>query len=152
MSRFSARAPLAPALPGHSALSLRKPREVPPPRSAPFDQEPGFYEDGGVWLYGNARALKAKLAFVASACGRHERTPSQLDAISAEAMRIVLSSNVLVGGIQNVAHQRAAVVPLRMGIAQDYWFSPVVSNTTSGRILTENLLGQHGSGDAAGIH
>lgn len=115
MSRIDARVPVTPALPGHSALSLRKPREVPPPRSAPFDQEPGFYEDGGVWLYGNVRALKAKLAYVASACGGYERTPSQLDAISAEAMRFVLSSHVLVCGIQNLAHQRAAVVPLRWG-------------------------------------
>ena len=115
MSRSCARAPLIPALPGHSALSLRKPREVPPPRSAPFDQEPGFYEDGGVWLYGNARALKSNLAFVARACGVGERTPSQLDAISAEAMRIVLNSQVLVCGIQNLAHQRATVVPLRWG-------------------------------------
>lgn len=115
MSRFCAQVPLNLAIPGRSVLSLRKPREAPPPRSAPFDQEPGFYEDGGVWLYGNVRALKANLAFVASACGQGERTPSQLDAISAEAMRFVMSSHVLVCGIQNRTHQRAAVVPLRWG-------------------------------------
>ena len=115
MSRFDARVPVTQALPGKSTKSLRKLRETPPPRSAPFDQEPGFYEDGGVWLYGNARVLKGNLAFVANACGGYERTPSQLDAISAEAMRFVLDSRVLVCGIQNLAHQRAAVVPLRWG-------------------------------------
>lgn len=88
---------------------------APPPRSAPFDQEPGFYEDGRVWLYGNVRALKADLAFVASARGESCHTPSQLDAISAEAMRVVLGSQVLVCGIHSLAHQRAAVVPLRWG-------------------------------------
>jgi DNA processing protein len=89
--------------------------KAPPPRCAPFYQEPGFYEDGGVWLYGNAKALKADLAYIPGIFGESCQTPAQLDAISAEAMRIVMDSQVLVCGVHNIANQRAAVVPLRWG-------------------------------------
>ncbi|MBV6459394.1 MAG: hypothetical protein HONBIEJF_02542 [Fimbriimonadaceae bacterium] len=92
---------------------LRGPK--PPKRTMPFHIEPGFYEDGEVWLYGNARLLQAHLAFVPGALGPNHHSPAELDAIEAEAERSILDGKVLVSGIHNSAHQRAAVVPLRWG-------------------------------------
>lgn len=92
---------------------LRGPK--PLRREMPFQIEPGFYEDGEVWLFGNARILQAQLAFVTGACGPNHHTLKELDAIEAEAEQCVLNSKVLVCGVHNSAHQRAAVVPLRWG-------------------------------------
>lgn len=88
---------------------------APPRRSAPFDQEPGFYEPAGLWLYGNVRLLEGKLAHVEEALGEPDHLPSELDAIERKAEELVLNGCVLVTGIHNPAHQRAAIVPLRWG-------------------------------------
>lgn len=92
---------------------LRGPK--PPRRTMPFHIEPGFYEDGEVWLYGNARILQGHLAFVGGSIGPNHHSIAELNAIEAEAERHVLNSKVLVCGIHSPAHQRAAVVPLRWG-------------------------------------
>lgn len=99
--------------PARDTRRLRGP--MPPRRSAPFDCEPGFYEDGGLWLYGNVRILQSALACVEDACGLPAHSPSQLAAIEQQAENHVLESRVLVCGIHNPAHQRAAVLPLRWG-------------------------------------
>lgn len=87
----------------------------PPRRSAPFDQEPGFYEPAGLWLYGNARLLQGNIAHVALALGTPCHTPSQLDEIEQITEKLVLGGATLVTGIHNPAHQRSAIVPLRWG-------------------------------------
>lgn len=88
---------------------------APPRRTAPFDQEPGYCESSGLWLYGNARLLDGALACVIEACGLNIHRPRELDAIEQAAEMLVLDSKVLVCGIHSPAHQRAAVVPLRWG-------------------------------------
>lgn len=96
---------------------------TPPKRSAPFDVEPAFYEPSKLWLYGNVSLLKANLACVDRTFGHPVHTPDELDRISKEAMSLVLDSRVLVAGIHNLAHQRAAVVPLRWGAPRILVFS-----------------------------
>lgn len=116
---------------GHASLPTEARRRdvrrlrgpMPPRRNAPFEQEPGFYEDGGLWLYGNAKILQSQLASVPMACGPNTHSKSQLDEIEAEAERLVLDSKVLVCGIHSPAHQRAAVVPLRWGSPRILVFS-----------------------------
>lgn len=88
---------------------------APPRRSAPFDQEPGFYPDAHLWLYGNVRLLGANLAHVELALGPPNQTPATLDEIEHETERLVLSGQTLVTGVHNAALQRAAIVPLRWG-------------------------------------
>ncbi len=107
----------------HGRLATESSLTTAPPRSAPFDQEPGFYEPAGLWLYGNVRLLRANLACVDRSFGHPVHTPDQLDRISKEAMRLVLDSRVLVAGVHNTAHQRAAVVPLRWGAPRILVFS-----------------------------
>jgi DNA processing protein len=87
----------------------------PPRRTAPYDVEPGYFEPGGLWLYGNSRLLDANLATVIKACGKPLHCPADLDLIELEAEELVLDSRVLVCGVHNPAHQRAAIVPLRWG-------------------------------------
>lgn len=82
-------------------------------RDQPFQLEPGFH--AGFWLYGNTRLLEAKMAYVSIAVGRGTYTANQLDEIEREAESFVLSSQILVTGVHNAGHQRAAVVPLRWG-------------------------------------
>lgn len=95
---------------------LRLKRLNPAPRrSAPYDVEPGYYEPGGLWLYGNVRLLQAKLAYAPAAGGPPVHRPRELEALEREAEEHVLASRVLVCGIHNAAHQRVAVVPLRWG-------------------------------------
>jgi hypothetical protein len=84
-------------------------------RTAPYNDEPGYYEPAKLWLYGNVKLLQGQLACVRSACGPQTATADQLDEIEAEAERLVLSGKVLVCGVHGIAHQRAAVVPLRWG-------------------------------------
>lgn len=96
---------------------------VPPTRTAPFDSEPGFYEPAGLWLYGNARLLGAKLAKVEAAHGRPDHTPGELGEIERTTESLVLSSGVVVTGIHNPAHQRVAIVPLRWGSPRVLVFS-----------------------------
>ncbi len=88
---------------------------APPVRSAPFEEEPGFYEPAGVWLYGNVRLLNTSLFHVENALGAPVQMPSILDAIETETEKRMLAGSVLVTGIHSPAHQRAAVVPLRWG-------------------------------------
>jgi DNA processing protein len=88
---------------------------TPPKRTAPFRVEPGYYEPAKLWLYGNASLLKSNLACVDRCFGKPIHAPDELERISTDAMNLVLDSKVLVAGIHNIAHQRAAVVPLRWG-------------------------------------
>lgn len=94
-----------------------------PRRTAPFDQEPGFYESAGLWLYGNARLLHGKLAHVPTALGPPGHLPSQLEEIDRESEKLVLNGQILVCGIHSPAHQRAAIVPLRWGSPRIVIFS-----------------------------
>jgi hypothetical protein len=95
---------------------IRLPRgPAPPRRTAPYDVEPGYFEPGGLWLYGNFRLLDGKLASIPAACGPCHHRPTELDGIERQAEELVLSSYVLVCGIHSPAHQRVAVVPLRWG-------------------------------------
>lgn len=101
------------ANPGRSATKSHL--STVPIRSAPFDIEPGFYEPASLWLYGNARLLNANLACVEQTFGYPDQSFDELDEIERIVERSVLSGNVLVTGVHNFAHQRAAVVPLRWG-------------------------------------
>lgn len=100
----------APALQGRSATTSPLPH-----RSAPFDQEPGFYEPAGLWLYGNVRLLNGNLCAVDAALGPPLHLPKELDDIEQTVERLVLEGKVLVTGIHSPAHMRAAIVPLRWG-------------------------------------
>ncbi len=88
---------------------------VAPCRTAPFTDEPGFYEPAGLWLYGNVKLLAGRLACVPVAYGPVSHSAAELDAIEREAEKIVLEGRVLVCGLHSAAHQRSAVVPLRWG-------------------------------------
>lgn len=103
-----------PARPVTSA-SAKPPKLPPPRRSAPFDEEPGFHEESGLWFYGNIRLLHARKFCVAQALGKIHQLPRELDEIERKVEEAVLDSLVLVTGVHNPAHQRAAVVPLRWG-------------------------------------
>ena len=108
--------PDTPVDPAAQAPSSKKPTFDPPPRrTLPFDLEPGYYEPGKLWLFGNVRLLDAKLAYVNRALGPPIQTSAILDEIEAETERIVLGGQVIVCGIHNDAHKRTAVVPLRWG-------------------------------------
>jgi hypothetical protein len=102
---------------------LRAPPPDPPRRTARYEDEPGFYESAGLWLYGNTRLLHGTLAYIPSAAGPNTHRPQELDAIEREAEDQVLSSKVLVCGIHSASHQRAALVPLRWGAPRIVVFS-----------------------------
>jgi DNA processing protein len=104
----------ASTLPGRSATKSSLSTEAKP-RSAPFDQEPGYYQPAGLWLFGNVRLLDAKLAMIEQAFGPPDQAQDELDEIERLAERTVLGGNVLVTGVHSPAHMRAAVVPLRWG-------------------------------------
>jgi len=104
------------ARPGSKGLRTARPSKLMPPRrSARYEEEPGYYEPAGLWLYGNSKLLHARLEYVALACGPSTHPPSTLDSIEREAEELVLGGAILVCGVHNPAHQRAAVVPLRWG-------------------------------------
>ncbi len=84
-------------------------------RSAQFNEEPGFYQPSGLWLFGNVQLLTSHLATVVSSLGKSCHVPRELDDVEREAERLVLDGKVLVCGVHSPAHQRAAVVPLRWG-------------------------------------
>ena len=86
-----------------------------PAWSREYDGLPVFDDASGLWLLGNLKLFRAKLAHIEAACGPNSHTGAQLDAIDAEAERLVLDSKVLVCGIHSRAHMRAAVVPVRWG-------------------------------------
>ncbi|MEA2554419.1 MAG: hypothetical protein QOJ65_2595 [Fimbriimonadaceae bacterium] len=94
-----------------------------PKRTAPFDAEPGYYRPAGLWLYGNAKLLWARLVHIPEAAGPNSHRPKELEAIASQAEAHVLNGRVLVCGIHNAAHQRAAVVPLRWGSPRIVVFS-----------------------------
>ncbi len=96
---------------------------TPPRRTAPFDSEPGFYEPAGLWLYGNTRLLGANLQYISDTFGPEAHSESELNEIERKAEQIVLSGKVLVCGVHNAAHQRAATVPLRWGAPRIVVFS-----------------------------
>lgn len=97
---------------------------VPPPRrTAPFSEEPGFYEPAQLWLYGNTRLLESKLAYIAPASGPPGHNECQLNDIEREAESLVLDGRTLVTAIHSPAHQRAATVPLRWGAPRIVVFS-----------------------------
>ena len=90
---------------------------------ARFEDEPGYYEPGGVWLYGNTRLLHANLACVANVAGKRHFDREDLNQIEQEAERLVLLGAVLVTGIHNEGYMRAALVPLRWGSPRVIVFS-----------------------------
>ncbi len=92
-------------------------QSAPPRRSAPFEQEPGYYEPAGLWFYGNVRLLQSSLFYVPASLGPPTHLPRILDEIERDAEHHVLNSRTLVCGIHQAAHMRAAIVPLR-------WRSP----------------------------
>lgn len=105
-----------------TGLRLRRMAEAPR-RTAPFDVEPGYYEAGALWLYGNVRLLWGRLAYISAACGPDVHRPNELDAIERDAEHLVLEGRTLVCGVHNAAHQRAALVPLRWGAPRVVVFS-----------------------------
>lgn len=98
-------------------------KTAPPRRTAPFDLEPGFYEPANLWLYGNTRLLESKLVCITETFGPDCHSPCQLDEIERKAEQLVLDGKILVTGIHNSAHQRAAIVPLRWGAPRIVIFS-----------------------------
>ncbi|MBX3117433.1 MAG: hypothetical protein KF784_00090 [Fimbriimonadaceae bacterium] len=108
--------------------------ETPPRRSLPYEAEPGYYEDGRLWLYGNVRLLQSELAYLPNAAGLPGHTKAELDELEKEAERLVLAGRTLVVGIHSPAHQRTALVPLR-------WSAPRIVVMSGGfrRHLGPNL-------------
>lgn len=98
-----------------TARTKEQESEIPARRSAPFDDEPGYHSPSGLWLYGNVRILRGPLAHVSLACSQFEHAPRELAEIETEAEQYVLDAKVLVCGVHNSGHQRAALVPLRWG-------------------------------------
>ena len=98
-------------------------KEKPHRRSAPFTDEPGFYEPAGLWFYGNIRLLDGPLAHVKRAIGSLDSRPSELEEIEREAEGLVLQNRILVCGIHNIPQMRAAIVPLRWGCPRIVVFS-----------------------------
>lgn len=80
-----------------------------------YAQEPGFYADAGLWLYGNVRLLDGRLTHIEQALGKPSHSATDLVQIEREAEQYVLGGKVIVSGVHNPAHQRVAIVPLRWG-------------------------------------
>ena len=96
---------------------------TPARRCTRYEDEPSYYEAGGLWLYGNVRLLHANLSCVEGSFGPGPWDRAALDDIEREAERRILNAEVLVCGVHNEAHQRAAVVPLRFGAPRIVVFS-----------------------------
>lgn len=94
-----------------------------PKRDAPYGAEPGYYQAGALWLYGNVKLLHGTLAHVPMWEFSLPPSPFDLDAIEKTAEEIVLSGKILVCGVHNAAQQRAAMVPLRWGAPRIVVFS-----------------------------
>lgn len=86
-------------------------------------REPSFHKPTATWLYGNQKLLGVKLAHVSPDLWAKYDSDEALSAIEREAEELVLNGFVLVTGIHNPAHQRAAVVPLRWGAPRIIVFS-----------------------------
>lgn len=106
-----------------TAPEVGAPSDTPARRCSRYEDEPSYYASGGVWLYGNVRLLQANLSFVECACGPGPWNREALDEIEREAERRILNAEILVCGVHNEAHQRAAVVPLRWGAPRIIVFS-----------------------------
>lgn len=106
------RSPFSPSLPTQ-----------PTGRSLPYDIEPGFYEPGDVWMYGNVKLCSSNLTFVEEALGEPTYTDGRLGRAERQAEELVLQDKVLVSGIHNPVHQRVALVPLRWGAPRIMIFS-----------------------------
>lgn len=102
---------------------LQSGNAAPPRRSAPFEEEPGFYPEAGLWFYGNIKLLHARLAYVPQALAKPPFLRNELDIIERDAENLVLDAMVLVTGTHNEAHRQAAVVPLRWGAPRILVFS-----------------------------
>lgn len=114
----------SPITPVENPNRVRFPRNVQAVRrTAPYEEEPGYSPDSGLWLYGNVRLLHARLACVEGAFGPSIHLPADLDGIEREAERLVLDGYVIVCGIHSPTHQRAASVPLRWGSPRIVVFS-----------------------------
>jgi hypothetical protein len=94
-----------------------------PPRNRLYDEAPGYYEAGGLWLYGNVRLLHGSLRHVPGALGVAPSSPEYLDDLAMTAERFTLDGKILVCGIHSEAHQRVALVPLRWGAPRIVVFS-----------------------------
>lgn len=104
-------------------IRIRRPQPAPV-RTWPYDLEPGFYEQGSLWLYGNVRLLQLELACVQPSLFLTEpASRATLNQIEEEAESHALAGRILVCGVHNEAHQRAAVVPLRWGAPRIVVFS-----------------------------
>ena len=101
----------------------QKPIELPPRRTATYQEEPGYYADGKLWLYGNIKLLHGSLGFVEEAFGPPPYLEHQLREVERAAEALVLAGKTLVCGVHNPPHQRAAVVPLRWGSPRIVIFS-----------------------------
>lgn len=99
------------ALPGGLPLITR----TAPVRNVPFTAEPGFYEPGSLWLYGNVKLLHCHLAHAPRACTCRDLVPMELDRLASETEQLVLDGKILVCGIHSLAHRQSAIVPLRWG-------------------------------------
>lgn len=88
-----------------------------------YDGKPTFYESSRLWLYGNMRLLEGELRCVPEATGPYHNDPARENRIEAQAEQIVLGSQILVCGVHNPWHQRAAIVPLRWGSPRIIVFS-----------------------------
>jgi len=113
-----------PGLPS-SVSTTPQPRraEAPPKRTAPFSEEPGFYEPAGLWFYGNIKLLDGRLNYVKRTLGTPDCQSSFRQEVEKEAEELVLRGETLVCGIHNVCHMRAAIVPLRWGSPRILVFS-----------------------------
>lgn len=94
------------------------PSQFPPRRSAPFEEEPGYYPEAGLWLYGNVRLLDSHLSHVPDALGQPNHTRNQLEALERQTEVLVLKPRTIVTGIHNECHRRVATVPLRWGASR----------------------------------
>lgn len=109
--------PVPPPLKDYGEVSLLAPSQLEAHstrRTAPFTQEPGFYNPASLWLYGNAKLLGPNLGFI-DETAQATFSDSDLVHVEQEAESIVWQGKTPVTGIHNLKHQRAAIVPLRWG-------------------------------------
>jgi len=125
--------------PVSSAASTLK-GAAPPRRTAPFTEEPGFYEPAGLWFYGNIGLLDCRLGYVERALGTPDRRHSALQDVERDAEDLVFNGGILVGGIHNVCHMRASVIPLRWGSPRILVFSGGFRFHLGNELLEEPFL------------
>ncbi len=77
--------------------------------------QPTHVPSCGLWMYGNLDLLRCPLAHAHSVFDESLLYDERIFVIEREAEELVLSGKVLVCGIHNQWHQKAAVVPLRWG-------------------------------------